>query len=533
VLLTLDDCHRNLTDSEGKPLKLLHGDIRPSRVFLDGGHARLTGFGAPFEVRPERLLWLPPEALEGRVVTEQSDVYQVGVLLYEALTGVLPFRAQTAHQLLAAIVDGPRPISSFNPSVPRSIDSLVRRALSFSPSGRPASAQAFAQTLARIDLNAPLTPMELVSPVAEPIAETPIGEEQPPAVELTKTISLPGPLKRGDRIGRYEIIGKLNAGGMSELFIAKSAQHPWPMVLKTLIPSLLNDADATMMFMNEARLLSEVEHSNIVRVTDVGFDHQRPFMAMEYFPGRPLAEVLTALEKEGRFMPPHLATFIIAEAAAGLECTHTRRGADGRPLHIVHRDVTSRNLLVGYRGHVKVIDFGLARSLGMDRLTSPGHVRGNAPWVAPEQVMGKPLTAATDVWALGVNLYLMLTGKLPFDGETPFEVLQRVLETEPVGVRRLRAEVPEAIAELLPRALAKSMVERYPSAGDLREDALQILSDVDDAAKELGDLMESLFPRRTDPERLRVSELAGETVMPKDAPSPLRRLMGWFKEVSS
>jgi serine/threonine-protein kinase len=316
---------------------------------------------------------------------------------------------------------------------------------------------------------------------------------------------------------------------MAELFVARAEDAQWPVVLKTVHPSRAKDRDVVSLFMNEARLVSQVSHPNVARITDVGFDRNRPFIAMEYFASRTLADVMLALARRKLPMPAELAAYVTCEAAAGLDAAHGLRDVDGRPLHLVHRDVTAKNLLVGYGGGVKVIDFGIARADGVEPQTTPGHVRGTAAWVSPEQARGGPVTPGTDVWALGVNLYLMLAGQLPFSGKSDVELLNKVIQSEPVGVRRLRADVPESLAEVLPRALAKSPVERYPSMADLREELLALVPDLDACRSSLAALMDSLFPPDTDEERLRVAKLAPEEVMPADATSPLKRLMGWLR----
>lgn len=521
VLATLEDCHSYILDDDGHAMTVLHGDLRPSNVLLGTASepARLTGFGSAFDVRPERLAWLPPEALEGRPLTPQSDVFQVGVLLYEALAGVLPFRADSLHQLSQAIVEGAAPIEGLSPA----LDALVRSALAAAPSVRPASAAAFAESLARIDLVAAATEPEIE------ITEAPVEQRRPR--RLPKTAPPPDvALGPGERVGRYQIIGKLGEGGMAELFIARAPETAWPVVLKTILPARARDGEIVSLFMNEARLVSQIEHPNVVRITDIGFDRLSPFIAMEYFPSRTLADVMLALDAQKLPMPVALAAYVVAEAAAGLECAHSQRDAAGKPLHIVHRDVTAKNLLLGYGGAVKVADFGIARAAGMARLTSPGTVRGTASFVSPEQVSGAPVTPATDVWGLGVNLYLMLAGTLPFKGNTDVAVLEQVVSSEPVGVRRLRPDVPAGLAELLPRALAKSPVERYPSAADLREEAIAFVPDAHECAASMAMLLDTLFPRDSDPERMRAAALAPEESMPGDASSPLKRLMGWLRK---
>ncbi len=532
LLATLEDCHSYILDDDGRSRTVLHGDVRPSNVLFgrDGG-ARLTGFGAPFEARPERLAWLPPEALEERPTTPLSDVFQTGVLLYEALTGVLPFRAESVRQLLAAIVDGAPPPSRLNPDVPPALDALVRSALSAAPGKRPQSAAAFAEALARVDLVAAVTNPEMPRPqlVVGDEADARLAAADVPTEPMRPQPAPEPPLQRGERLGRYEIVGKLTDGGMAELFLARAEETPWPLVLKTVHPSRASDREVVAMFMNEARLVSQVDHPNIARITDVGFDRGRPFIAMEYFASRTLADVMLALASRSRPMPAELAAYITCEAAAGLDAAHGVRDLEGRPLHLVHRDVTAKNLLVGYDGGVKVIDFGIARAEGIESITTPGYIRGTAAWVSPEQARGGPVTPATDVWALGVNLYLMLAGQLPFSGRSDVELLARVTQAEPADVRRLRPDVPEGLAGVLPRALAKSPVERHPSMADLRDDVLASMPDPDACRTSLAALMDSLFPLDADEQRWRLAQLAPEELMPADASSPLKRLMGWLR----
>jgi serine/threonine protein kinase len=532
LLSTLEDCHSYILDDAGQALSVLHGDVRPSNVlFSADGRARLTGFGAPFELRAERLAWLPPEALEGGALTVRSDVFQVGVLLYEALTGVLPFRAESVLSALQAIDEGPAPLTALNPEVPANVDALVRAALSVEPQARPESAAAFAEGLGVVDLEAAVTEPDFVI-TEEPLASPPRRRgplPSPRRPSKPRPPPPPAPLAPGERIGRYELLGKLTDGGMAELYLARAGDTPWAQVVKTIAPALARNPDVVGLFMNEARLVSQIDHPNVVRITDIGFDRLSPFIAMEYFASRNLTEVMVALERAKQSMPIELAAYVAAEAASGLECAHSLRDQAGKPLHLVHRDVTAKNLLIGYSGVVKVADFGIARARGVTRHTTPGHVRGTVAWLSPEQVTGAPVTPATDVWALGVNLYLMLSGNLPFRGPTDVAVLEQVTGSEPLGVRRVRPEVPTALAEVLPRALAKSPVDRYPSAADLREDLITAVGDPAVARAKLSALMDSLFPVESDPERVRLAALAPEDPMPADASSPLKRLMGWLR----
>jgi serine/threonine protein kinase len=523
VLATLEDCHHYVLTEDGGHVEVLHGDLRPGNVLLtEDGAVKLTGFGSAFERLPERLSYLPPEILAGTSPSPQSDVYQAGVLLYEALTGVLPFAADTPRMLMTSIAAGPPPPSKLNTQVPQAVDALVLSALAADPAARPQGAGAFAEALSQLDLKSPREVATVVSaPLASPAAADPGAFRRGQAVEVWEPLK--SLLEPGDTLGRYEVLGKLAEGGMAELYLARSPKQPEPVVIKTILPSRAAEHDVVTMFMTEARVASQIDHPNVVRISDVGFDRNSPFIVMEYFPGRTLIELILALSRRQMRMPPAIAARIIADCCEGLHFAHTLKDINGAPLHIVHRDVTSKNVQVGYSGDVKLLDFGIARAAGVSRLTRPGHVRGTAAYVSPEQITGGRVSAATDVWALGVNLYLMLTGAMPFGGKTDLEVLKAVKEKNAADPRQLRVDAPEPLARAALRALQKAPGERYESALAMRDEVMRapVASPADVAA-----LVGTLFPK-ADPERLRVEALL--TFRPHkgpraSSPKPVRAL---------
>src|SRR5262249_55903200 len=162
------------------------------------------------------------------------------------------------------------------------------------------------------------------------------------------------------------------------------------------------------------------------QIRDVGFDRGRPFIAMEHVAGHTLHDVIVALDDRGERMAPALAAAVIGECCAGLDHAHA--------LHVVHRDVSAKNIMISYDGRVTLLPFGTPRPIGPQPMTRPGKVRGTSGYIAPEQVKNDPVTGTADIWALGVNLYRMLTGELPFKGSGDAAVLVAITDGQPAPV---------------------------------------------------------------------------------------------------
>ncbi|MBK7858870.1 MAG: protein kinase [Archangiaceae bacterium] len=507
VLTTLDDCHRFILTREGEHIEVLHGDLRPSNVLIDGaGVVKLAGFGSPFRRSVEYLPWLAPEVLEGTPPTAQSDLYQVGVLLYEALTGVLPFRADTAAHLKTAIAVGPVPPARLNREVPPALDRLVLCALSEDPEARPVSCAVFAENILKLEMspeviNAGRRRLSLVRtreittelPARSDAESAPTPPTPPPASPssyqrgrpLTPWAPPRSALKVGEVVGRYTILGKLAEGGMGEVFIARS-QEGATLVLKTISAGRDEEKDVVTRFLNEARLASIISHSNVAQIHDVGFDRGRPFIAMEYVSGHTLHDVLARLREGSQAMPLELAAAIIAECCAGLDHAHA--------LRVVHRDVSAKNIMIAFDGRVKLLDFGIALALGARPLGKPGKVQGTSGFMAPEQVKNDAVTGPADQWALGVNLYRMLTGVMPFNGATDQQIFDAIVTAQPTPVRALRPDAPPELCEIVERCLQKSPAARWPDAMAIRAEAEKYLDARPAGQIELAELMARLFP---------------------------------------
>jgi len=269
------------------------------------------------------------------------------------------------------------------------------------------------------------------------------------------------------RVGRYELLRHLATGGMAELFLARAvgiADFEKLLVLKRILPRYAEDALFVRLLLDEARLAATLHHSNIVQVYEVGRAEGTYYFTMEFVHGRDLRQVF---QRSAGALPLEHALGIVTEAAAGLHHAHEKRGADGMPLGIVHRDVSPSNLLVGFDGGVKLGDFGIARAT-LEKQADATSGAGKAPYMSPEQVLELPLDRRSDIFSLGVILHELLTGKRLFSGSDA-EVMERVTQ-EAIRPPSTLAELPPELDRVAARALARDRADRYATADELRAD---------------------------------------------------------------
>jgi serine/threonine-protein kinase len=319
-------------------------------------------------------------------------------------------------------------------------------------------------------------------------------------------------VKSGQQVSRYVVLGKLARGGMAEVWLARQrgrAGFEKTLVLKTISSPFNENPAFVEMFLTEARLAALINHPNVVQIFDLSDEQGEPFIAMEYLEGRNLAQVHKALwAVPGRLWEPGLAVRLVAECCAGLDFAHNLKDSRGTALNIIHRDVTPENIFVTYQGHVKILDFGIAKATASSSLTKPGNIRGKLLFLAPEQVLAQALDRRVDVWALGVNLYLLLTGHHPFDAVAEVEVMRAITEARPRPPSELRPGLPPMLDAIVLRALEKDRERRYPSVAALRLLLEEYLSELPPVgAFHLETQMELLFPAATDPIRQKLSVL--------------------------
>jgi len=262
------------------------------------------------------------------------------------------------------------------------------------------------------------------------------------------------------RLGEYELVRPLAHGGMADIYLARhvGGEHERHLAVKVLNHERAADAESRALFMDEGRLVKLLDHDNIARVLQVDIIDGHHFLAMEYVHGCDLRECVNAATHEGRVIPYETAISIVSAAATGLDHAHRRCDSEGKPLRLVHRDVSLSNIMVGHDGSVKVVDFGIAQTTLSSVHTSPGVVRGKASYMSPEQCLGDEVDLRTDVFALGVVLYELTTGSRCFHGKSDFERMLAVVRDYPV-------ELEQVVA----KAMAPDITQRYQSCAALIE----------------------------------------------------------------
>lgn len=263
----------------------------------------------------------------------------------------------------------------------------------------------------------------------------------------------------------------IGAGGMAAVYLGRLRAgngFSRTVAVKRLHPQLALDADFVEMFITEARLAARISHPNVVSTVDVVQDGPDVLLVMEYVQGESLSAILRRLQQLGKELPMDIASGIFCGVLAGLHAAHTATKDDGTPLQVVHRDVSPENVLVGADGVARVLDFGVAKAAGMSNVTKEGTVKGKLAYMAPEQLLGLPVTPCTDLFALAAVVWESLTGKRAFKGDNDGETVNRILNEELADVSTLRAGVPPAMERLLAKGLQRDIGQRFQTAEEMQ-----------------------------------------------------------------
>jgi serine/threonine-protein kinase len=275
--------------------------------------------------------------------------------------------------------------------------------------------------------------------------------------------------ERGTTLDRYELLGHLAQGGMANVWLARLHSKPEferLFAIKTVLPAEAENPDFRAMFLDEARLVSRIDHPNVVRVVDVGEQQGFPYLVMELIEGDSLDKLVRDVRAAGEGIPLGIALRVVADACNGLAAAHDLVDARGVPLNVVHRDVSPQNILVATTGLSKVIDFGIAK--GRDRIsarTSTGVLKGKANYMPREQACGEEVDARTDTWALGAVLYYLFAGHSPYKSTSELATLRMAITAAPIPP--LPTSVPGLVRALVGKALRHDPKDRFQTAGEM------------------------------------------------------------------
>ena len=323
-----------------------------------------------------------------------------------------------------------------------------------------------------------------------------------PVISFARSIMLDD-VSPGQVLGRYELLMPVARGGMASVWAARlkgTRGFQKLVAIKTMLPGLIDDPSFERMFLDEASLASQVRHPHVIEIMDLGEQDRILYLVMEWVSGEALSIIMKYAATRGG-IPLPIAVHIATQTCRGLHAAHELRDENGVLVGLVHRDVSPQNVLVTYDGVVKVVDFGVAKATArLDTQTEAGQLKGKIAYMSPEQLRGEKIDRRTDVFALGILLYMMTTGKHPFRGEDQAQTIARISSEEPAILpSTLVSGYPAGLEVCVMQALAKDAAKRYPSANDM---LIGLTRALPSAMRESTDEEVSEFIRRLLPDRL-------------------------------
>ena len=277
-------------------------------------------------------------------------------------------------------------------------------------------------------------------------------------------------LKKPVPFGKYYLLERINVGGMAEVFKAKTfgvEGFERLLAVKRILPNIAEDEEFISMFIDEAKIAVQLQHANIAQIFDLGKVDGSFFIALEYVHGRDLRSIFDRMRSRGD-VAADLAwpATSMMQVCEGLDYAHNKRDAQGRELHLIHRDISPQNVLIGYEGEVKLIDFGIAKAAGKASKTQAGILKGKFGYMSPEQVRGLPIDQRSDIFAVGIVLYELLTGERLFVGETDFSTLEKVRNVEILPPSSYNKKIPPELERIDPEGAGpaiRRIATRTPS----------------------------------------------------------------------
>ncbi len=311
--------------------------------------------------------------------------------------------------------------------------------------------------------------------------------------------------------GKYLLLESIALGGMAQLYRAKitgAEGFEKLIAIKRILPHLSGEKDLVTAFIDEAKLAALLNHQNIVQIYDFGLMENSYFIAMEYLIGKDLRHILSKSKEKNTPLGLEHALYIISRTCAGLDYAHKLTDFQGKPLNLIHRDISPQNILITYEGEVKIVDFGIAKAALQDTVTQNGLIKGKVAYMSPEQASGAKIDHRSDIFSAGILLYEMVTGKRMFAGET-LQVLERVRGGEFEPPETAKSGLPPKVYEILRKALAKEIDRRYQSCGEMLADVEECMFELSlrHTARGLAEYMKTLFQEEIKAENCKSQEL--------------------------
>ncbi len=324
------------------------------------------------------------------------------------------------------------------------------------------------------------------------------------------------------RFGKYLLVEKLATGGMAQLYRAKIVGvqgFEKFIAIKMILPHLAEEKELVNSFIDEAKLAALLNHQNIVQIYDFGSMENSYFITMEFLYGKDLRHVFAKSKQKGIPLSLENSLFVASRLCAGLDYAHKLKDFQGKPLHIIHRDISPQNVFLTYEGDVKIVDFGIAKAASQSTITQIGMIKGKVAYMSPEQACGTSIDHRSDIFSAGVLLYEMISGNRMFSGEDTMQILAKVREVDYLPLESARSGLPDKIYGILHRSLARDPAERYPSCDEMMADLEECMFrfDMRPSARGVADYMKDLFTEEIAVEKERIRESAAVDV--EEAPA--------------
>ena len=400
-----------------------------------------------------------PPAVEPRVEAPVPETVEASADDDEVLDTVLPAGADDGEPELSPPIAPPRPARAARPrKKPRS---------GFTSEEALRDLQNLKAPFLAAKPPAPSGPIDLASLVEQALGSPLAGK----GAHASEAIA-------DGTYGPYRLLKKIAVGGMAEVFKAKRTGvegFEKVVAVKRILPHLSDNKEFVDMFIDEAKMVAGLTHPNIVQISDLGKIDKSYYIAMEYVHGRDLRTILRRAKERGLRLPLDLTVLIVGKVCSALEFAHRKKDERGRPMLIVHRDISPQNILISFEGEVKLTDFGIAKAATKARITDAGALRGKLLYMSPEQAWGKPMDRRSDVFSLGIVFYEMITDQKPFLGSSEMSILEMVRECRVAPPSDVNPRIPERLEKVVMTALDREPDHRYQDAAEMYRDLDRVL----------------------------------------------------------